>query len=227
MGASYYVRMGGWQGAVGAGTVTITFTAPDAMAACCLADGTCVENTSADCGVAGGTWFNGALCLDVTCYAGCPVGGVPEGGVCMVDGDDADLDLNCGLNCVPNAFQPITIGTAICGTASVFFDPTYVNTDGTLGATLRDMDWYSNTVLNAGGTFTVSIGSSGMDILFGVVDNALGTFVAAYNLPGGVEGFATFTALPAGDYSLLVAPADWNLAWTCVSGDVDYWVQLD
>ena len=66
-----------------------------------------------------------------------------------------------------------------------------------------------------------------MDLLFGVVDNVAGAFVAAYVMPGGTEGSAVFADLPAGDYSILVGPADWDVTWTCDSGLEDYWVQLD
>jgi ribose/xylose/arabinose/galactoside ABC-type transport system permease subunit len=81
--------------------------------------------------------------------------------------------------------------------------------------------------LNAGGTFTISCGTSGMDLSFGVVDNALGAYVAAWVMPGGYEGSVEIADLPAGDYSILLGPNDWNLDWTCDSDLVDYWVQLD
>ena len=81
--------------------------------------------------------------------------------------------------------------------------------------------------MNAGGTFTISVGTSGMDCLFGIVDNVAGAFVEAYAMPGGYEGSVTFAEIPAGDYSILVGPNDWNLDWTCDSGLVDYWVQID
>jgi hypothetical protein len=138
-----------------------------------------------------------------------------------MDGDDSSLDCNAGLNGPTGTeFQDITIGVPVCGTASVFVD-------GPSGGTYRDMDWFTNATLNAGGDFTISVGTSGMDLLFGVVDNAAGAFVAAYVAAGGTEGSADFLALPAGDYSVLVAPNDWNTDWTCASGLVDYWVQLD
>ncbi|MGY8757595.1 MAG: hypothetical protein ACKVLC_09515, partial [Phycisphaerales bacterium] len=86
--------------------------------------------------------------------------------------------------------------------------------------------WYYNARLNAGGTFTISAGSSGIDLLFGVVTNADSTFVAAYVMPGGYEGSVVID-VPAGDYSLVATCNEWNAAWTCASGLTDYSIQLD
>jgi hypothetical protein len=222
-GETYYVRMGGWQAASGAGTVTISLIGGDVIGACCLDDGSCMDYNSDDCANAGGTWSSAALCADTDCpapYAGCPAGAESNCDPCYVDNDDSTADCNGGLNAVPIAYQAITLGTPVCGTGSVFFD-------GGAQGTYRDLDWFTNASLNAGGTFTVSCGSSGMDALFGIVDNTLGAFVAAYVMPGGYEGSAVFADLPAGDYSILIGPNDWNLEWTCDSGLVDYWVQLD
>ena len=33
--------------------------------------------------------------------------------------------------------------------------------------------------------------------------------------------------MPAGNYAILCGPSDWNVAWTCASGLVDYSIQLD
>ena len=98
--------------------------------------------------------------------------------------------------------------------------------DGPTGSTYRDIDWYDNATLNAGGDFTLSVGSSGMDLLFGIVDLNAGAFINAYICPGGEEMIQTET-LPAGNYAYLCAPAEWNVSWTCSSGLVDYWAQLD
>jgi hypothetical protein len=81
--------------------------------------------------------------------------------------------------------------------------------------------------LNAGGDFTITVGSSGEDLVFGLVDNVAGAYVEAYTLNGGLEGTVTFATIPAGDYSILIGANDWNTDWTCDSGLVDYWVQLD
>ena len=222
-GETYYIRMGGWQADSGPGTVTISLIGGDVVGACCLDDGSCMDYNSDDCANAGGSWSSSAMCADTDCpapYAGCPVGAESQCDQCWVDNDDGTADCNGGLNAVPVSYQAITLGTPVCGTGSVYFDAVG-------GGTYRDLDWFSNAALNAGGTFTVSCGSSGMDALFGIVDNTAGAFVAAYVMPGGYEGSAVFADLPPGDYSVLIGPSDWVLDWTCDSGLVDYWVQLD
>ena len=44
------------------------------------------------------------------------------------------------------------------------------------------------------------------------------------------EGGGVNTAsgdVPAGDYVVRCAPAEWNTAWTCDSGLVDYWILVE
>jgi hypothetical protein len=221
-GTTYLIRMGAYNGgaSAGPGTVTITLTEAGATAACC-AQGSCVENTIDECNALGGSWVNGATCADVACYSGCPAGADVDCDDCALDGDDSALDCNAGLNgATGTEFQDIALGTPVCGTGSVFVD-------GPTGETYRDLDWYTNATLNAGGDFTISVGTSGEDLLFGLVDNAAGAFIEAFTATGGLEATVTFATVPAGDYSILVGPADWNTDWTCDSGLVDYWVQLD
>ena len=87
-GETLYVRVGGWQGATGSGTLTITCIGEDATGACCLpdADGTCVEDSSvADCEAANGSFNVDAACADVICATfivcdGVGVGPTPESG---------------------------------------------------------------------------------------------------------------------------------------------------
>jgi hypothetical protein len=67
-GDTLYIRIGGWQGATGPGTLTLTCIGAGATGACCLADESCTDaETSADCAAVGGTWFLDALCADTTC----------------------------------------------------------------------------------------------------------------------------------------------------------------
>jgi len=66
-GESYYVRMGGWNGATGAGTVTISLLGGDTTAACCFEDGTCADATSDECAALGGSWNSSGDCSTVTC----------------------------------------------------------------------------------------------------------------------------------------------------------------
>jgi hypothetical protein len=213
-GTTYYIRLGGWQGATGAGTLNISLIGGDAVGACCMTDGSCMDYISADCLAAGGSWDSTIMCADASCpqpYAGCD-SGVDNCDACWVDGDDATTDCNGGAT--P---QNIDNGVAMCGSSSVYND---------VGGLYRDLDWYYNASLNAGGTFTISAGSSGIDLLFGVVTNADSTFVAAFVMPGGYEGSVDID-VPAGDYSLVATCNEWNAAWTCASGLTDYSIQLD
>jgi len=222
-GVTYIVRMGGWQGEVGAGTVNISLVGGDVTGACCAADGSCTDSTSADCAASGGAWDSTSMCADGTCpqpYSGCPAGAESDCDPCWYDDDDSSGDCNSGLNGVPPVYQAITLGTPVCGTCSVFFD-------GGAQGTYRDLDWFTNDSLNAGGNFTLAVGTSGMDMVFGVVDNDLGAYVAAYVMPGGMTGSVEFNDLAPGNYSILIGANDWNIEWTCDSGLVDYWVQLD
>jgi hypothetical protein len=221
-GETYIVRMGGWQAAVGAGNVNISLVGGDAIGACCLADGSCMDSTSSDCATAGGMWDSASVCADGTCpdiWAGCD-GTEYDCDDCWNDGDDSATDCNGGLNAPTPVYQAITLGSTICGTASVFVD-------GPTGGTYRDLDWYTNASLNAGGDFTMTAGSSGADILFGVVDLNAGAFVNAYVLAGGTVESVTESGLPAGNYAILCGPADWNTAWNCGSGLEEYSIQLD
>jgi len=218
-GTPYYIRIGGWQGATGAGTLTIA-AAADVASACCTGNG-CELLDIAGCAAAGGTFGgSGSTCDQVLCYGGCPVGATADCDACWNDGDDSAGDCNGGLNAPSPVYQAISLGEAICGTSSVFVD-------GPTGGTYRDLDWYSSTALNAGGDFTIAVGSDSIDLLFGVVDNSAGAFVINWILTGGFEGTVDVTALPAGDYSILCGAADWNTDWTCANGNVEYWMQLD
>jgi hypothetical protein len=221
-GTDYFVRMGGYGAATGPGTVTITFTGAGAIGACCLADGTCADMDSVDCAAAGGMWDSASVCADDMCpdlWGGCD-GPEYDCDDCWMDGDDSALDCNGGLNAPTPVYQAITFGTRICGTASVFVD-------GPTGGTYRDLDWYDSATLNAGGDITITAGSSGLDLLFGIVDLNAGAFINAYVLPGGTVASVTEVGLPAGNYAILCGPSDWNLDWTCASGLVDYSIQLD
>ena len=223
-GEVYYIRLGGWQAATGAGTLTISSVGGDAEGACCMTDGSCMDYNASDCTAAGGTWDSTIMCADANCpqpFAGCPAGAEDNCDPCYVDGDDSTGDCNAGLNgATGSEFQAITLGTPVCGTTSVFVD-------GPTGSTYRDLDWFTNDALNAGGVFTISVGTSGADCLFGIVDNVAGAFVEVYNMPGGYEGSVTFAEIPAGDYSILVGANDWNVEWSCGSGNENYAVTVD
>jgi hypothetical protein len=119
-------------------------------------------------------------------------------------------------------YQDLTLGVPICGEASVFVD-------GPTGGTYRDLDWYYSADVNAGGTFTFTVGTSGFDLLFGVLDLDSGAFVAGagWVLPGGIEDSVTSPVIPAGNYSVIAAPNDWNTDWTCDSGLVEYFMLIE
>ena len=68
LGETYWCRIGGWQGATGPGTLTVTCLSSEAVGACCLPDESCWDGqTSPDCVAVGGTWFVDELCADVNC----------------------------------------------------------------------------------------------------------------------------------------------------------------
>ncbi len=222
-GNPLYIRIGGWQGGSGAGTLTIV-AAEDVPSACCVGSD-CYMLQIANCANAGGMYYgSGSDCADYTCYQGCPAGTVDEMSACAVDGDSVDLDMNSD----PAGAEKMPAG-GICGLASVYFDPTYPLPDGGVGATLRDLDFYKSATLDAGGVVTINIGTSGMGVLFGVTD-ATGAWVgnnAWLMSPGGIEASIATENLPAGDYYILVAPSEWALEWTCDSGLTDYFVTFN
>jgi cysteine-rich repeat protein len=70
---------------------------------------------------------------------------------CHVNGDVSGLDPNGGCNSTPNAFGTIAVGEKKCGTIS-----TYTNS---LGAAVRDTDWFSFTA-PVSGFYTARVCSS-------------------------------------------------------------------
>jgi len=95
-GTPYYVRLGGWQGGTGPGTLTISIDDPTVTAACCDF-GQCIgDMTVADCGAAGGTWVEGESCATYACpQPACPgaqvsqnVHGVDDGWSAGTSSDD-------------------------------------------------------------------------------------------------------------------------------------------
>ncbi len=220
---SVYIRIGGWQAAQGPGTCTITFTGAGATGACCVA-GSCVgQTTLLDCDDFGGLWFNGDACADVTCPATYVAGGcdVDEnslpGCACVVDGDDSETDCNGGSNIVVPTYTDLTLGQSICGTSSVFLDIT--------GGTYRDLDWWVNPTINAGGTFTFTIGANSTCLIM-VVNIDAGTVDYVADHAAGFMGTHELT-IPAGNWSEVATVSDWNTAWICGSGFETYTMQVD
>jgi len=198
-GGFIYVRIGGWQGAQGAGTMTITFTGAGAVGACCVV-GTCVgEITSPDCDALGGLWFNGELCADVE------------------DGDDAETDCNGGTNNAVPTYTALTLGQSICGTSSVYLDIT--------GGTYRDLDWWTNTTVNAGGTFNFTIGANSTCLIL-MVNLTTGTVDWVADHAAGYMNTTALTLAPA-NWATVATVSEWNTAWTCGSGLETYTMQVD
>ena len=213
-GGTYYIRIGGWNGAAGPGNMTIDIVGGNTEGACCVAGGCVGENTFGDCEALGGLWNNGMTCADVSCpqpyiAGGCDEDEADQGCVCFVDGDDAETDCNGGLNNVVPTYTTLTLGSSMCGTSSVWLD-------GPTGGQYRDLDWWHNADINAGGTFTFSIGSNHVDVCMvlnedtGAVDYAVG------NIPG--FGAADTIALPAGNWCVISGSTDWNVGVFCGSG---------
>ena len=219
-----YIRIGGWQGAVGAGTCTITFTEAGATGACCVA-GTCVgEITLGDCDALGGLWFNGEMCADVSCPAVYAAGGcdadenVDFGCVCFVDGDDSETDCNGGTNLLTPTYTALTLGQSVCGTSSVWVD-------GPTGGTYRDLDWWTNSSLNAGGTFNFTIGADSTCLIL-MVNLDTGTVDWVADHYAGYMNTTALTLAPA-NWAAVATVSDWNTAWTCGSGLETYTMQVD
>ena len=222
-GEVYIVRMGGYNAATGPGTITVTFTGADVIGACCMTDGSCMDAVSDDCAAFGGAWSSSSLCADANCpqpWTGCAADSTPECDACWNDGDDSTTDCNGGNNAPTPVFQDLALGVQYCGTMAVFVD-------GPTGGTYRDLDWYTNAAINAGGDFTMSFGTSGMGAFAYIYDAVAGTVLLGVDVPEGGGVVTVSGNVPAGDYVVLTGPNDWNVAWTCASGLAEYTLQID
>lgn len=66
-GTEYYIRIGGWQGTTGTGTITLTLDGENDVAACCVL-GVCYnEQTEVQCDNLGGDWMYGETCKTFDC----------------------------------------------------------------------------------------------------------------------------------------------------------------
>ena len=213
-GNTYYIRIGGWQAATGPGNMMIDIVGSGATGACCVA-GSCVgENTISDCNALGGLWFNGMACADVSCPSpyvagGCDVDEADYGCVCFVDGDDSETDCNGGGNSTVPTYTPLTLGQSICGTASVYVD-------GPTGGTYRDLDWWHSDGVNAGGSFSCTIGSNFVDVIL-MLNETTGTVDFASQNEAGYMNTTVFD-MPAGSWAVISAVSDWDTSVFCGSG---------
>jgi hypothetical protein len=192
--------------------------------ACCIGFADCLDGMlPQDCEAFGGTFQgNDTTCATDPCgWAGCPDGATPEGVPCQEDTTDPSGDPNGGGNSDPPSYGNIANGETICGFASVY---TCIGCgDSGEDLSYRDTDWYlfDNS---AGGDWTVS-GGGQLSLLMGIVDNDAMAFVANFVTEPYQEGEVTATLPAGGNYSVFVAPADWDQP-TCSVGDNDYSVTL-
>jgi hypothetical protein len=213
-GDTISIRIGGWNAETGPGTLTLAFAGGDPPAACCL-DGACIgDMTMAECNNAGGHWFPGEWCFQVYCPqpytpGGCDVDeNVDFPCVCLVDGDDSSTD--CPT-------QPLVLGQSICGTSSVYTDST--------GVLSRDLDWWQNDQVDAGGTFMFTIGANSTCLIL-LVNLNTGTVDYAVDHAAGHYGTASLT-LPPAPWGILATVDTWNPDWTCGSGLETYTLRVE
>ncbi len=110
-GRTYFIRIGGWQGATGAGTLTIDGEfGGDPVGACCV-DTSCSLQTQTDCVSLGGNYLGngtncsnnpcepvvatGACCFENDCFVGTADDCIIPGGDYQGD-DTACADIDCG-----------------------------------------------------------------------------------------------------------------------------------
>ena len=122
-GQTYYIRIGGWQAATGAGTLHVDFSGGgDPMGACCMGVD-CSIQTNGDCMAMGGEYHgDGSNCGSVDCGGGDPMGACCLDGDCStMSGADCEMfggkyqgdDTNCGdTDCGGGTVgQPTTFAT--------------------------------------------------------------------------------------------------------------------
>jgi hypothetical protein len=229
-GTTYLIRLGGYNGATGMGTLSVQYISATAEGACCLPDGSCYPTPLTYDGCVttlGGTWAYDLTCADVDCpqpYTTCSgidesslIGGNGYACVCPSDGFDSESDCNGGGNSVDLSYTAYTLGSTICGQASVYVD-------GPTGLTYRDTDWYTNAEIAPGGDMTLTIGSPATMLLL-VIDNISGEGLQLGN-PAGYTVSASAN-VAAGDNILIALPSEWNVAWSCGSGDEVYTMSVD
>ena len=93
------------------------------------------------------------------------------------------------------------------------------------GGTYRDLDWWVNPTINAGGTFTFTIGANSTCLIL-VVNIDAGTVDYIADHAAGFMGTHELT-IPAGNWSEVATVSDWNTAWICGSGLETYTMQVD
>jgi hypothetical protein len=172
-----YIRMGGWQGATGPGTCTITLVGAGATGACCVA-GDCIgEVTAPDCAGFGGAWFNGGTCADTEC---------PQ-----------DVSCNTGNGEGPTAVDGAwTAGTADSGAG-------YARAAIASAPSVSDVTAYGLSLIYSGGwsdcadATAMPVAMDLMDASYNVLATASATYSATNLVYAGLYGLHGWTAAPA------------------------------
>ena len=163
--------------------------------ACCFFDGSCEDLLPADCIGAGGVpQGSGSSCANVECPVPCDV--PCEGGT--DEGEDCGADTNGGCNADPVAFGSISCGETVCGT-------------GWADGGTRDTDWFLFS--HEGGLIQAELVSAFNGVVFIVsgIDTCLPVVEGQAGSSNDCEPLASAEAvLPAGDYVIFVAAADFE-----------------
>ena len=146
--STYYIRLGGWQGDSGSGTLWIDHIPAPATGACCL-DDQCLQLIQADCNDAGGTYQgSGTDCGTEPCVSagtGACCTGLGSNCQLLTESDCINLGgeyLGDDSTCIPN---PCAIPTGAC----------------CIGSTCSNLD--QNECLSSGGTYSGD-GTSCLDL---------------------------------------------------------------
>jgi hypothetical protein len=165
-GSVIYIRMGGWQGATGPGTCTITFTGAGATGACCLGGDCLGEFTSPDCTDFGGSWYAGEACADVSC---------PQ-------------DVTCDTGNGANTLGPDDAWTAATSDSGAG----YLRAMGVNAPSVSNVDVYGLSLIYSGGWGDCAdAGAMGMsvelmDSTYGSLATASGTYAATNLVYAGI-----------------------------------------
>ncbi|MCH2143357.1 MAG: hypothetical protein MK077_10230 [Phycisphaerales bacterium] len=107
-GETYWIRIGGWQGGTGTGTLTLNFDGvADPTGGCCTGE-SCDIQTGAQCTAAGGTYLGDDTdCLGNPCSTTEDVGACCIGGECSIETETdchalGGIFTSVGVDCSPN-----------------------------------------------------------------------------------------------------------------------------
>ncbi len=131
-GETYWVRIGGWQGATGSGTLNITYDGTLEATGGCCSDEECAILTGPQCTAVGGNYLgDDTTCLGDPCNSSEDTGACCIGGVCSIE-TQSNCELlggnftSVGVDCSPNpcgttgenvAIRWSVVGTDLVSTA--------------------------------------------------------------------------------------------------------------